>query len=294
MRRSMAASALALLLALALPAGSEIYRWTDAAGQQHFTQDLGQVPAAHRAAAEASARAPKGHDRIQVYSSPASPARASARAARLRRTSLTARPGQTYTIPVQRAGTSLVVSVRLNDLVNARFLIDTGASDVVIPSSVAAELGLDGDGGRTKVYSTANGLVTQRAVVLDSVALGEARVSNVAASISDSMSIGLLGLSYFNHFNYSVDPARGIVTLVRNGLIEQGLIRGGRSEAQWRSEYANLRSRIEAVAREKRSKSAAKTRTRERLDQAIAELERQRTVLDDEADSAKVPFSWRD
>lgn len=35
-------------LALAAPAGAEIYRWVDAEGREHFTTNRSQVPAAHR------------------------------------------------------------------------------------------------------------------------------------------------------------------------------------------------------------------------------------------------------
>ena len=45
---------LSLLLAFVAvaPARGEIYRWRDAAGREHFTTELGQVPARHRAAAK--------------------------------------------------------------------------------------------------------------------------------------------------------------------------------------------------------------------------------------------------
>jgi len=45
---------LSLLLAFVAvaPARGEIYRWRDASGREHFTTDLGQVPARHREAAK--------------------------------------------------------------------------------------------------------------------------------------------------------------------------------------------------------------------------------------------------
>lgn len=51
---------LAVLLALLLigaPAGAEIYRWSDASGRVHFTQDLSQVPPSQRKQAEGGAKA---------------------------------------------------------------------------------------------------------------------------------------------------------------------------------------------------------------------------------------------
>jgi clan AA aspartic protease (TIGR02281 family) len=202
---------------------------------------------------------------------------------------------ETYRIGVQRAGTSMLVMARLNNAVSAPFLIDTGASDVLIPESVARQLGLEtGAEARTKRYSTANGVVEHPVVMLRSVSLGGATVEDVPASVSDAMEVGLLGLSFFNHFTYNIDAARGIVTLQRNRLASTGHIRGGRSEAQWRAEYANLRSRIRAVEWEYENTSSHKSRERRRLEALEGELERQLELLDDEADVARVPMAWRD
>jgi hypothetical protein len=126
------------------------------------------------------------------------------------------------------------------------------------------------------------------------VELGGAVVENVPASISPAMEIGLLGLSFFNHFHYSIDTAAGVLTLVPNDLAESGAIRGGRSEAQWRAEYQNLRARIEAVDLEYAAKSASKSRERERLEAQRAELLGELSLLDGEADMARVPMGWRE
>jgi hypothetical protein len=116
----------------------------------------------------------------------------------------------------------------------------------------------------------------------------------VPASVSDSMQVGLLGLSFFNHFKYNVDPVRGIVTLTENNLAEQGLLRGGRSASQWQGEFARMHSRIAAVEYEKDYTPSSHGREHRRLDGVLAELQRQYEVLEDEADEARVPFSWRD
>jgi aspartyl protease family protein len=280
-----------LCLALVLLPGAvpaEIYQWTDEEGRIHFTQELSQVPARHRSQAELRALAPRENERLQTYSGPAAPGAEPARRA-------TARRGQEVRVPVARAGTGMIVNVRLDGTVTAPFLVDTGATDVLIPAHLAERLGLgDGPDTRTKRYSTANGIVTHRTVMLRSVELGGAVVENVPASISPAMEIGLLGLSFFNHFHYSIDTAAGVLTLVPNDLAESGAIRGGRSEAQWRAEYQNLRARIEAVDLEYAAKSASKSRERERLEAQRAELLGELSLLDGEADMARVPMGWRE
>jgi aspartyl protease family protein len=208
--------------------------------------------------------APPEAGRLQTYSQPAAPAPASAPAR-------AGAPGREVRVAVARAGTGMLVSVRIDGSVTAPFLVDTGATDVLIPAWLAKRLGIQpGPESRSKTYRTANGVVTQSTVMLRSVDLGGAVVENVPASISPSMEIGLLGLSFFNHFTYHIDAAAGVLTLVPNDLAESGAILGGRSEAQWRAEYQDLRARIEAVDQEYARKSTSKAREREHLEKQRA------------------------
>jgi clan AA aspartic protease (TIGR02281 family) len=282
-----------LCLALALgpfAAAAEIYQWTDEQGRVHFTQDLTQVPPRHRSQAELRAAAPREAGRLQTFSRPAAPAPGPAPGRSTGRTG-----SGTIRIPVARAGTGMLVNVRLNGILDTPFVVDTGATDVLIPASVARGLGIGEDGEkRTKVYSTANGLVTHQTVMLRSVDLGGAVVENVPASISPSMDVGLLGLSFFNHFTYNIDTAAGVLTLTPNNLAESGEIRGGRSESQWRSEYQSLRARIARVEWEYTRKSSSKAREREHLEQVREGLLGELALLEDEADGAHVPMSWRE
>lgn len=61
----------AFLLALALPAGAEIYRWVDDQGREHFTADLGQIPVSKREAAKAAAGSRPTVNRSEARSAPA-------------------------------------------------------------------------------------------------------------------------------------------------------------------------------------------------------------------------------
>ena len=279
---------LLVLLWLSADAAATVYRWTDAQGKLHFAQSLQSVPAPYRAQAQSNAKAPSDKKRVQTYrpttrmASPASVGRNPA-------------PGQpkVHRVRVQRAGTSLRVMVRLNDRLDRPFLLDTGATDVVVPKRWIEELGMDLSQARTGRYSTANGVVESAKIRLDSVALGDARARNVPASVSDSMSIGLLGLSFLNHFNYQLDPVRGVVTLTENQMVDDGLIRGGRSEAQWRAEFAHLDARKRAIEREQDETPSSHGREHDRLESVLDELDRQLDVLEDEADEARVPFGWR-
>lgn len=282
------------VLLVAAGVSAEIYQWRDTQGRLHFAQDLNQVPLEYRAQARGDVVKPEESSRVQHYqAAPAAPARQRGTARRSRASSGQG-SGQVHRIRVERTGSTMRVKVRLNDAVVAPFYVDTGASDVVIPEWVAQELGLNLDGARTAFYGTANGVVQQALVTLESVELGSARVENVPASVSPSMSTGLLGLSFFNHFRYRVDPASGVITLRSNGLVEAGKIRGGRSESQWRTQFAGLAARRKAIEREIEVTNPNRSRRRAELEAMIDEVERQLDVLDDEADEARVPMQWRD
>jgi clan AA aspartic protease (TIGR02281 family) len=280
------ASLLAWLVAAS--GAGQIYRWTDDEGRLHATSDPSQVPARHRAEAEADAAAPRSQDRLQRIESPARSARRTPRPTARGRDAV-------YTIPVERAGTSLRVVATLNGRVNAPFLVDTGASDVVIPRAVADRLGLSiTESTRTQLYQTANGIVEAPVVVLDSISLGGAIAEGVSASVSDQMPVGLLGLSYFNRFSYHVDPAAGLVTLRPNQLAEEGWLRGGRSESEWRIAFSQLRQRIAGVEERMARLTPAHSRLLDELATEREKLEGQVVELEVEADRAGVPHPWRE
>ncbi|HKE10252.1 MAG TPA: hypothetical protein VKE73_01640, partial [Myxococcota bacterium] len=69
---------------------------------------------------------------------------------------------------------------------------------------------------------------------------------------------------------------------------------GGRSEAQWRAEFQNVRVRIAAVDAKRETVPPNHSRELSRLDDEKAILERQLDLLETEADAARVPVVWRE
>jgi clan AA aspartic protease (TIGR02281 family) len=284
-----------LLVALCvacMPASSEIYRWTDAEGKMHFTQDLAQVPPRVRAAAKDAAEAPKVDTLVQHYTPPPPPARLS----KVRMAKHAATSSKTHRIQVQRAGPSMRVVVRINGELDVPFIIDTGATDVVLPLYAAKKLGLkiSGPGVRTAPRQTANGTIHAPVVMLDSVKLGTAEVNDVSGLALKNMSYGLLGLGFFNHFTYNIDSANGIVLLTENNLAEEGVLRGGKGKAEWRSEFFTANNRIEKVRLRIEEAPFGRVRERERFEAIHAESVERLRLLEVEADDARVPFAWRD
>lgn len=82
------------------------------------------------------------------------------------------------------------------------FLLDTGATDVVIPQNVADKLNLKR--GYPSQAITANGVVTVYATHVDSVQIGDIVIYDVAASINPRMSSDvLLGMSALKKISFS-------------------------------------------------------------------------------------------
>ncbi len=274
----------ALLLILPSWSSAEIYRWTDAEGRVHFTQDLSRVPPAHRAQAEQSAAAPRP-DRLQTYSGPSPGSRAS-----VPQRSRRPRPGDLMRIPFQKRGDVMVVNVTLNDRVSGAFLVDTGASDVSIPAAMASQLGIQvGPDTPYRRYTTANGVVDNPVVTLDSVQAGEARVERVRASISSTMEVGLLGGAFFNNFTFQIDPAASVITAMVNDRV-----RAGRTETQWRHEFRRVRGDLARLEQYIDENHFTRQSRLAELEEKRADLEGEVEALEEQADRAEVPQAWRE
>ncbi len=211
-RSALLAALLAVFCAPAAARG-DLYKWVDASGRFHVTDDLSQVPPKHRPDAEVKARegAPlgsSGWNDINVES-PAHrepigvilPAGAAADES----------GGRTHAIQVRRAGRSIRVGALLNGSVTVPYIVDTGASINTIPRGVIDRLGIRiGDETPTTFVSGIGGKAMKVPVVtLRSVQIGTAVVEDVEMAVLDTMREGLLGMPYFNHFRVSLDPMAG-------------------------------------------------------------------------------------
>lgn len=79
------------------------------------------------------------------------------------------------------------------------FLLDTGASSVVLPASEAKRMGIDYKSGRMTNASTANGVIQAWRVMLDGVRVGNISLNQVEGLVVESsMPSALLGMSFLN------------------------------------------------------------------------------------------------
>lgn len=83
------------------------------------------------------------------------------------------------------------------------FLLDTGATDVAIPASIANKAGLSR--GSASQASTANGIITVYDTQINELTFGNITLKNISASITPSMGgeTILLGMSALRKIDFS-------------------------------------------------------------------------------------------
>lgn len=83
------------------------------------------------------------------------------------------------------------------------FLLDTGASDVSVPQSMAKRLGLKP--GQPITYNTANGNITAYLTTIGDLRLGNIALQNIPASINPNKGDQtiLLGMSFLKHLEFT-------------------------------------------------------------------------------------------
>ena len=182
----LAAARLALALALLSPAAAHagLYRWVDGAGTVHFS------------------------DTPHPDARPVHPRRLDA---------VPARRAPYLEVPFVRARGAMIVEGEVNG-VPARFVVDTGASVVVIPPAIAAAAGIATRGAPRARMETAGGAVSVPLVRVRRLVVGPLVREDVQAAVqrvSREADLGLLGMSVLGAYRVEVDQARGVLRLHR-------------------------------------------------------------------------------
>ena len=112
---------------------------------------------------------------------------------------------------------TIPVVARLDRGLNQRFVIDTGASLVTVPSATVRQLGIDiEDNLPRRLFFSATGVQNAVEVTLPSIELNGWVVENVKALVVDlpgQPEVGLLGMNYLNNFRMDVNTSDGLVIL---------------------------------------------------------------------------------
>ncbi len=117
-------------------------------------------------------------------------------------------------VPRSRDG-HYYLTLEIND-VPVRFVIDTGASQVVLTQADARRIGIDPETLRYfGTASTANGVVRTAPVTLDEVRLADLRDRDLPAVVNEgAMEDSLLGMTYLDRYN-RIEIGGGELVLTR-------------------------------------------------------------------------------
>lgn len=95
-------------------------------------------------------------------------------------------------------------------------IIDTGASNIVLPESMMADLGFRAQDLQSSQSQTASGLLPVRLGTLKAVAIGRNQASDVAVSFVEDRKLGalhLLGMSFLGRFRFTIDDEKSELIL---------------------------------------------------------------------------------
>ncbi len=119
---------------------------------------------------------------------------------------------QSVTLPADDRG-QFFASGQVNGA-HMRFMVDTGATSVLIPAAQAERVGLDYRRGTPGRIRTANGDALAWRVTLDSVSLGGITLYNVEGIVADSpgLNVALLGMTFLSRTDMRRDGAYMVLT----------------------------------------------------------------------------------
>lgn len=189
---------MALMAAMPDPATAQIYRWVDDSGNAHYVDGLDNVPQRYRSRATS----------LGIRNAPASaqtgaPAE---KAAASGATTIQFRPGE-----------RILAAARINGRAPVRLLLDTGADRTVIAPRALVAAGVSITRGTTPGQIVgATGATDVQGVTIESLEVGEARVTKLAVvshDVNQPGIDGLLGRDFLEQFNVSIDSSRGRVTI---------------------------------------------------------------------------------
>jgi len=121
----------------------------------------------------------------------------------------------THTVSFTGSSSNIMVNVLINDLVRANFVLDTGASLVVISRDIANKLGIGIRREESSIFITlADGRkVNANIVTIKSLRIGRIEGKDIEAAVLDyeenSDLEGLLGMSFLKQFMINIDAKNG-------------------------------------------------------------------------------------
>ena len=290
---SLSVISLAFLLAfnLGFSWGGQIYKWVDAEGTVHMTDNLASIP-------------PQYRNQIVTKNLQVAPApdlqtgiarENTGQAAGLKR----------FEVPYQAfEGTSrrIIIPVVFNESVTARLLLDTGSPGLMISPKLASRLDLlDEQAGNLMIVTKGiGGAAPAMLSVVDTVSVGEARAEFLPATIAKIPSNefeGLVGMDFLANYRISIDSVNNVLAFYE--MPPDPNKPGGHDEAWWRSNFksfSGLRDRWGDYLKKVGSINLTSSET-DRISKIIRnqydQADKLYRKLESYASNNAVPIAWR-
>jgi len=274
---------LTILIALALPASAEMYKWVDEKGTVHFTDDISSIPEKYREKVE-ERKTPKGMPQELTEKPAPAPAQKSSEP-------------QGFEVDLVRRNELWLAEVILNDRLKRYFIVDTGASFTLISRQIADELGIIiGENSPSIPASTVSGFILTPLVTLSSIRVGKAEMKDVDVAVYTMPSgSGLLGNSFLNKFRVMIDSVNGKMILHSLQGIPSPDRPGGYGKDYWVGQFRYYNRNLAELKRLKtnyeRSGGGSELK---RVNSALQYFENRLSELERRASFAGVPRNWRD
>lgn len=120
-------------------------------------------------------------------------------------------------IPIVRVNDRIFVFVHLNDKIEAKFLIDTGATISIISFNMANKLGFTANQLKDlRWFQTAGGMIKQPVVRLSTLTIANVKMNEMMVAVSKDTGNeidGLLGMNFLGRFNFEINYEKNLLIL---------------------------------------------------------------------------------
>jgi clan AA aspartic protease (TIGR02281 family) len=192
----------------------------------------------------------------------------------------------------------MFAEVLLNGRVKRNFIVDSGASFILIDRGTARELGITIDEYTPFIpVTTVSEVILTPLVTLRSVQVGGAEVENVEALIytMPSEKEGLLGNSFLSRFRVVLDSVNAKMTLYSVQGVPSPDRPGGYDRDYWVGRFRFLHYNLEMLKKLKASYERKDARNElNRVNNATRYFENQLSEWERKASLAGVPHQWRE